>query len=63
MGLLKPKRYDLCVACAVKEEAKLADTGVTLVKVAGGVNNKITCWGCGRRQYGSTYELRKAEKK
>ena len=63
MGLLKPTKYDLCGACVVRENAKLAGTGAELVKIAGGVNNKITCWGCGKRRFGSTYVLRKAEKK
>lgn len=51
------KGIDLCAPCAAREEAKLAGTGLRLSRVAGGVNNKITCWGCGRRRYGARYEL------
>ncbi len=46
------KTADLCTACvAVLKE------GYTLARIAGGVDNKITCAHCGRRRYGATYEL------
>lgn len=58
---MKARQYDFCAPCAAKEEAKLAGTGLRLSRVAGGVNNKITCWGCGRRRYGARYTV-EAEK-
>lgn len=42
---------DLCRPCA-----ELMREGYELKKTKGGVNNKITCAGCGKRRYGSTYE-------
>lgn len=54
------QRYDLCAVCAAQEAAKLTEAGMMLVRIEGGVNNKITCWGCQRRRYGATYEMRKA---
>ena len=48
------KKYDLCGKCA----AELRE-GYKLSRVAGGVDNKITCSNCGRRRYGATYELEK----
>ena len=47
-----PKTLDLCGVCA----AKLA-TAYAIRKVAGRVDNKITCAECGRRRYGGTYEV------
>ncbi len=49
-----PKTLDLCGVCA----AKLA-TAYAIRKVAGGVDNKITCAECGRRRYGGTYDVTK----
>ena len=46
------RTLDLCGVCA----AKLA-TAYAIRKVAGGVDNKITCAECGRRRYGGTYEM------
>ena len=48
------RKCDLCVPCA--EQMK---EGYTLRKVGGGVSNKVTCGLCGRRRYGSAYELEK----
>ncbi len=48
------KKVDLCVPCAA-----LLGEGFTLTKIAGGVNNKITCAHCGKRRYGDTYEMTK----
>lgn len=50
--MVMKKKVDLCVACA----ATLRE-GYTLTRIAGGVDNKITCSHCGRRRYGSTYEM------
>lgn len=58
----KSSRYDLCGVCAAQEAAKLTEAGMTLVRIEGGVNNKITCWGCQRRRYGATYEMRRQSK-
>ena len=46
------KTLDLCGVCA----AKLGET-YPMLKVAGGVNNKIFCTECGRRRYGGSYEV------
>ena len=46
------KTADLCGACI----DKMAE-GYILARIAGGVNNKITCACCGRRRYGATSEL------
>ncbi len=51
------KRMDLCGKCAA-----LLREGFQLRRVAGGVDNKITCSNCGRRRYGATYELEKQSK-
>ncbi len=51
------KTLALCGACA----AKLGH-GYDVRKVAGGVDNKVTCDECGRRRYGGTYELRPKER-
>lgn len=56
------KTIELCAACAAKRMAELLPTGLTLAKVAGGVNNKVTCWNCQRRKFGGTYEIRRAGK-
>lgn len=48
------KTMELCGACA----AKLKETA-SVKKVAGGVDNKVTCAECGRRRYGATYEVEK----
>lgn len=48
------RKCDLCVPCA--EQMK---EGYILRKVGGGVANKVTCGLCGRRRYGSSYELEK----
>ncbi len=53
------KEIDLCAPCAARETLKLKEAGKTLVRVGGGVNNKISCHICGRRRYGATYEMRK----
>lgn len=52
------KRVDLCGVCAAQEAVKLEETSMTLSRIDGGVNNKITCRICGRRRYGATYEVR-----
>lgn len=51
------KRIDLCGKCA----AKLREA-YNLTKIAGGVDNKITCSQCEKRRYGATYELEKKKK-
>ena len=56
------RTYELCTACAAKRMAELLPNGITLAKVAGGVNNKVTCWDCQRRKFGGTYEIRRAGK-
>jgi hypothetical protein len=48
------KKLDLCGKCA----AELRE-GYKLARVAGGVDNKITCSNCGKRRFGATYELEK----
>jgi len=50
----RPKRLDLCLPCAT-----LLQEAFILEKVAGGVDNKITCAKCGKRRYGATYETKK----
>lgn len=42
----------LCGTCA-----ELLRRGYDLKKIAGGVDNKITCDNCGKRRYGATYEV------
>lgn len=49
---MEEKTYDLCGRCA----AELREA-YTLVKLQGGVNQKITCAHCGKRRYGATYRL------
>lgn len=46
------KTADLCGGCI----DKMAE-GYILTRIAGGVNNKITCACCGKRRYGATYEM------
>lgn len=46
------KKVDLCTECAVR-----LGEAYCLTKVAGGVDNKITCAHCGRRRYGATYKM------
>ncbi len=50
------KTLDLCLPCAAK-----LGVAYTLRKVAGGVDNKITCAECGWR-YGAAYEVAKKER-
>ena len=45
---------DMCKPCAEAEKAKH-----TLKVISSGVNKKIACAVCGRRRYGSTYEVGK----
>lgn len=42
----------LCKPCAVALEGK-----GKIVKSAGGRSEKITCSACGRRRYGTTYDV------
>lgn len=51
------KAMELCGLC----EAKLAE-GYSLKRIAGGINNKITCANCGRRRYGGTFSVKKKTK-
>lgn len=51
------KTKDLCGACA-----EMLREGYDLKRVAGGVDNKITCAHCGRRRYGATYAMEKKSK-
>ncbi len=46
------KEVDLCTECA----AKLGEA-YSLTKIAGGVDNKITCAHCRRRRFGATYKV------
>jgi RNase P subunit RPR2 len=46
------KKADLCRSCE-----ELLKEGYTLKMVRGSVDNKITCAYCGRRRYGSTFDL------
>ncbi len=48
------KKLDLCGVCAAK-----LGTAYNLRKIAGGVDNKITCAECGRRRYGGTFDVTK----
>lgn len=48
------RQLKLCGRCA-----GLLQEGYSLKKIAGGVDNKITCENCRRRRYGATYELSK----
>lgn len=45
-------KMELCLPCAVKLKAQ----GQT-VKQTGGRNEKVTCGECGRRRFGTTYEV------
>ncbi len=49
---MEGQTYDLCGCCA----AKLREA-YTLVRLKGGVNQKITCAHCRKRRYGATYRL------
>lgn len=51
---MEKKTFELCGKCA--EQLK---SGYELRRVAGGVDNKITCAHCGKRWYGASYELEK----
>lgn len=51
------KTMELCGAC----EAKLEEA-YSLKRIAGGINNKITCANCGRRRYGGTFSVKKKAK-
>lgn len=51
---MEKKTFELCGKCA--EQLK---SGYELRRVAGGVDNKITCAHCGKRRYGASYELEK----
>ncbi len=46
------KKVDLCGPCAA-----VLGEGFILTRIAGGVDNKITCAHCGKRRYGATYEM------
>ncbi len=46
------KKVDLCTECA----ARLGE-GYILTRIAGGVDNKVTCARCGKRRFGVTYEM------
>lgn len=52
------KRLDLCRPCA---EALRAE-GKKLRTARHGIDNKVSCAGCQRRRYGSTYEMEAVEK-
>lgn len=49
-----PPKIDLCLPCTTV----LQDEFI-LKRVAGGIDNKITCARCRRRRYGATYEIEK----
>lgn len=57
-GGVSVKQMELCVPCAEKMRE-----GYTLRTVKIGVNQKVTCAGCGRRRYGAHYEVEKKEAK
>lgn len=46
-------KVDLCVPCYIKLKESY-----DLTLIAGGVSNKVTCSQCGKRRYGSTYEMK-----
>ena len=48
------RKMDLCGSCAA-----LMRESFQLKRVAGGIDNKITCAKCGRRRYGATYAVEK----
>lgn len=48
----RPIKRTLCGTCA-----DLLRRGYYLKKIAGGIDNKITCDNCGKRRYGYTYEV------
>ena len=50
-GLSDGLSAEIFRVCSVK-----TTEGYDLKKTKGGVDNKITCAGCGKRRYGSTYE-------
>lgn len=54
---MKPKELQLCGTCLAlyKESYKCT-------KVAGGVDNKITCDHCKKRRYGGTYAIERKGK-
>lgn len=54
------KKIDLCAPCAARETLKLKEAGKALVRVGGGVDNKISCHICGRRRYGARYAVQEA---
>lgn len=56
----KTKTVELCAVCAAKRMAELLPAGLTLRKVEGGVNHKITSRDCQRRRYSGRYETRRA---
>ena len=52
------REMELCVPCAEKMRE-----GYVLRAVKIGVNQKVTCVGCGRRRYGAVYQVEKKEQK
>lgn len=46
------REVDLCIECSVR-----LGEAYCLTRIAGGVDNKISCAHCGRRRYGATYEM------
>lgn len=48
---------ELCGKCA-----NLMKEGFALKRVAGGVDQKVTCANCGKRRYGATYEVSRKER-
>lgn len=51
---MEGKVFELCGRCA-----ELLRGGYELRRVAGGVDNKITCAHCGKRRYGASYQMEK----
>lgn len=51
-------KKELCVPCA----EKLKDAGYNLRVSGHGANQKVNCCGCGRRRFGSVYDVSKPKK-
>ena len=54
-----PMTQDLCGKCA----AELRAAGGEIKRIAGRVDQKVTCARCGRRRYGASFEVKKPPEK
>lgn len=50
---------DLCGKCA----AELRAAGGEIKRIAGRVDQKVTCARCGRRRYGASFQVKKPPEK